>query len=388
MNRRDLLAHRLEQFDSSAIRYAFSLAEKIHDPIDLSIGFPEDNTPSSIKAAGISAIRQNHTRYTPTNGTLPLRLEIAKKLKKENHIALDPGRVTVVPGLTTGILLIYLSILNPGDEIILPDPFFPPYRDLAVMLGAKVVHLDTLPDFQVTAEKLAKIITPKTKAILINSPNNPSGAVYPESELRKIAKLADKHNIVVISDEIYEHFSYDKPHFSIGSIYENTLTMNGFSKAFAMTGWRLGYIAGPQIIISAINELEQYVVFSSSSIAQAAALEALRYNPEKMTKKYKKKRDITLKAMRKDFEIHGAEGAFYVFAKLPEGIDDLEFVNLAAKRGLIILPGRAFSMHHNYIRVAFGNNIATIQAGLKILHEIMTEQSEDRVSLGKRHRSI
>jgi len=388
MNRRDLIAHRLEQFDSSAIRYAFSLAQKIKDPIDLSIGFPEDNTPDSIKDAGINAIRDNHTRYTPSNGTAELREAIAKKLHRENQIEVSSDNVTVVPGLTTGILLTYLAILNPGDEIILPDPFFPPYRDLAIMLGAKVVNLDTFPDFQVTAERLKKIITPKTKAILINSPNNPSGAVYPESELRKITELADQHGIVVISDEIYEHFNYDAPHFSIGSIYQNTLTMNGFSKAFAMTGWRLGYIAGPDVMISAINELQQYVVFSTSSVAQAAGIEALNYNPEAMTKKYRAKRDLVINGLSKNFELHGAAGAFYAFIKLPEGIDDLEFVNLAAKKDLIILPGRAFSAHHDYVRVAFGNNEEQIKRGIEVINSLIEDHKTGNVSLGKRHRAV
>jgi len=366
-----IISSRLSKVDSSVIRAAFSLANNIKDPIDLSIGFPEDDTPRKIRQAGISAIKDGFTRYTPSNGIIELRQAIAKKLASQNDIHLSPKQVTIVPGLTTGILLIYLSILDLGDELILSDPFFPPYRDIALMLGAKVVYADTFPDFQLTAERLQPLITKKTKAIVINSPNNPSGAVYPKNELKKIAELAKKHNLIIISDEIYEYFSYDHHHFSIGSIYHNTLTLNGFSKAFAMTGWRLGYVAGPFVLIEAINELQQYIVFSSSSIAQRAALAALRYNPKNLTSKYRHKRDLTVKLLEEKFNVQGAQGAFYAFVSLPDGIDDLLFVKRAAKEKVIILPGQVFSKHKNYIRIAYGNTKEQIESGIKIVNSLL-----------------
>jgi aspartate/methionine/tyrosine aminotransferase len=210
-----MIAKRLDNFDSSPLRRAFSLARQYPYAIDLSIGFPEEDTPELIKLAGISAINNNHTRYSPSNGIAELREAISLKLQRENNVAFPPEQVLATPGVTTGIMLTYLALLDPGDEILIPDPFFPPYLHLANMLGATPVLIDTYPTFQLTAEMIEPYITARTKALLINSPNNPSGAVYPESELRRIADLAAKYNLVILSDEIYEHFSYDVPHFSI-----------------------------------------------------------------------------------------------------------------------------------------------------------------------------
>ena len=364
------ISQRIKLFDSSKIRAAFEFAEDIPNPIDLSIGFPEDNTPDYVKLAGIEAIKNNHTRYTPTNGLLALRSAIAEKLSHENNIPSSADHVTVTPGITMGILLSYLAVLDPGDEVLLPEPFFPPYRDLALMLGAKLTLIDTAPTFQLTAEMIQPYITPKTKVLAINSPNNPSGAIYPETELRKIAGLAKKHNILLISDEVYEYFSYDEKHFSVGSIYPNTLTLNGFSKSHAMTGWRIGYINGSPEIIEAINELQQYTVFSSSSIGQHAALAALAHKPERLTSKYKIKRDKVRRLLSGTFpDIQGAQGAFYFFLKLPGDIKDTQFVNHLAHKGVIVLPGSAFSHHENYIRLAFGAETKNLEAGLTRLCE-------------------
>jgi len=370
LNKKNFIANRLRYFDSSKIRAAFEFAEDIPDPIDMSIGFPEDNTPDYIKMAAVEAIKNNHTRYTPTNGLAELREAVAQKLKKDNGIQALPSNVSITPGITTGILLSYLAVLDPGDEVLLPDPFFPPYHDLAIMLDAKLKIIDTAPDFQLTAAAIEPLITDKTKLLVVNSPNNPSGAIYPKEELVKIAELAQKHDLLIISDEVYEHFAYDREHFSIGSIYPNTLTLNGFSKSYAMTGWRIGYIQGPQAIIDAINELLQYVVFSSSSISQHAALAALRQNPDSLTSKYRAKRDLGKDILSQAFpHISGAQGAFYMFLKLPGGVKDMGFVNHLAHRGVIVLPGSAFSRHEDYIRIAFALPDDRLKKGLELVAE-------------------
>ena len=224
-------------------------------------------TPLHVKAAAFRAIADDKTTYTPANGILELREALAHKLQTDNGIPCDANNITVVPGLTTGQLLVYMALLDPGDEVVLFDPYYPPYPHLASMLEARVVYVSTLPTFQPDLDALKASITDKNKLIVINSPNNPTGAVYPEKTLRAIAAIAGEHNITLISDEIYEHFVYSGKHFSVGSIYPKTITMNGFSKEYAMTGWRLGYICAPQPIIDAINELQQYVVMSSSSIS-------------------------------------------------------------------------------------------------------------------------
>lgn len=364
------LSKRLESFDSSKIRAAFELAEAIPNQIDLSIGFPEGKTPRYVKRAAIAAIRNDQTYYTPSGGLPELRRAAARKFAAENGIDADAERVSVTPGLTTAILLCYLALLDPGDEVLLPDPYFPPYRDLALMTGAKLKMIDTAPAFQLTAELIEPLLTPKSKLLVINSPNNPTGAIYPKNELLKIAQLAKKHDLIIISDEIYEYFVYDGRHFSIGSAYENTLTLNGFSKAYAMTGWRIGYISGPRDIINAIDELQQYIVFSSSSIGQYAALAALRRQPAKLSRRYRAKRDLALKTLSPVFpDIRGAQGAFYLFLKLPSGIDDVGFVNHLSHRGVLTLPGGAFSKHADYIRVSYGGETKNLKKGLELVRE-------------------
>lgn len=364
------VSNRLKFFDSSDFREAVSKKLDLDDPIDLSVGIPEELTADHVKAAGIKAIQENKTVYTPANGLPELREIICKKLVEENGLSCNPDMVTIVPGLTTGLLLTYLAILDPGDEIIVLDPYYPPYPHLASMIGAHVVYVSTLPTFQPDLPAIEASITNRTKAIVINSPNNPTGAVYSEATLRKIAQLAEKHNFLVISDEIYEHFVYEGKPFSIGSIYPNTITMNGFSKEFAMTGWRLGYIAGPTEIIDAINELQQYVVFASSSIAQHAALAAMKDRPH-VNGKYKAKRDLLEQNLKKlGYDVHGMQGAFYSFIKAPNDMTDLEFVEKASEHNLIIVAGRAFSRLNGFVRLSYGTDMETLKKGMSALEKL------------------
>jgi aspartate/methionine/tyrosine aminotransferase len=189
-----------------------------------------------------------------------------------------------------------------------------------------------------------------------------------------IAEIADKHGIWLISDEIYEHFVYDGEHFSIGSVYPSTITMNGFSKGFAMTGWRLGYIAGPQDVIDAINQLQQYVVFSSSSIAQHAAITALDEPITTDYKKYRSKRDLVIRRLQEmGLAVHGAQGAYYVFFQAPYGLTDLEFVEKAAERNVLLVPGRAFSSRHGYVRLSYGAGVEQVQKGLDVIEQLIKD---------------
>jgi aspartate aminotransferase/aminotransferase len=366
------LSARLKHFDSSDFRRAIEQQQKMVNPIDLSVGLPEDHTADHIKAAGVRAIMDNKTRYTPTNGIKELREALSQKLSNSNNIHVSSDDVTVVPGLTTGLLLVYMAILDPGDEIIVLDPCYPPYTHLAAAIGAEVMTVLTLPTFQPDIETIKASITNRTKAIVINSPNNPTGAVYSKKDLLEIAAIAEEHNLFVISDEIYEKFVYTGEHFSIGSVYPNTITMNGFSKEYAMTGWRIGYIAGPSDVISAINELQQYIVFSSSSIAQYAALAALG-QPSVPIDKYHKKRDLLVKSLKSmGFEINGAQGSFYTFIQAPNDLTDLDFIQRAAAENVILVPGRAFSSRHGYIRISYGVEEKVLIEGIKRLQNIVS----------------
>ena len=365
------IAQRLGLFDSSDFIDAIQKQSLLEHPIDLSIGVPEELTPEHVKAAGIRAIQQDKTSYTPANGLAELRIAIADKLQRENGIKCASDNISIVPGLTTGQLLVYLAVINPEDEVVVFDPYYPPYPHLASMVGARVVYVSTLPSFHPDIGALEAAITDKTKVIVINSPNNPSGAVYTEHELRQIAEIAARHDTLIISDEIYEHFAYDSKHFSIGSIYPNTITMNGFSKEYAMTGWRLGYICAPLEIITAINSLQQYVVMSSSSIAQHAAIAALGHRPI-LTPKYKEKRDFMVRELRRlGLNVRGAEGAFYTFVKTPHDMTDVDFVERAALHNLILVPGRAFSNMHGFFRISYGADMETLKRGIVALEEMI-----------------
>lgn len=367
-----LISNRLDQFDSSYFQRAVRRQQTLQNPIDLSIGIPEELTPEHVKAAGIHAIQNDHTTYTPANGIPELREALAHKLAKQNGIPTDANDITVVPGLTTGQLLVYLAIIDPGDEVIVFDPYYPPYPHLAEMVGGQVTYVSTLPNFQPNLQVLEATMTHRTKAIVINSPNNPSGAVYPEETLRKIVEMADAYNAIIISDEIYEHFNYTGKHFSVGSIYPNTITMNGFSKEYAMTGWRVGYISGPTEIIQAINKLQQYVVMSSSSIAQHAAFAALTHTQRpNLLEKYREKRDLLVGELtRMGYEVSGADGAFFTFIKAPNGMTDVEFVEKAADHNLILVPGSAFSKLHGHVRISYGASKHDLVRGLEIIQNI------------------
>ncbi len=368
------ISDRLKYFDSSEFQEVFRRQQQLENPIDLSIGVPEELTPAHIKAAGIRAIEADHTTYTPANGLPELREAIAKKLADRNNLHVDAAEVTIVPGLTTGLLLLYLAILDPGDEIIVMDPAYPPYEALATATGAEAMTVLTLPTFHPDIPAIEASITNRTRAIILNTPNNPTGTVYTKEDLLAIAAIADKHGIWLISDEIYEHFVYEGEHFSVGSVYPNTITMNGFSKGYAMTGWRLGYITGPQEVIDAINQLQQYVVFSSSSIAQHAAISAITEPATTNYHKYQDKRDlVTHRLTEMGLAVHGAQGAYYVFFQAPFGMTDLEFVERAAERNVLLVPGRAFSTRHGYVRLSYGTSMEQLREGLDIIEQLIKD---------------
>jgi aspartate/methionine/tyrosine aminotransferase len=367
------IPQRLEKFNSSLFQDVYRKQQQLTNPIDLSVGLPGGPTPQYVKDAGIKAIQDDHTTYTPANGIVELRQAIAEKLVRENGLAANANNVTVVPGLTTGMLLTYLALLNPGDEVLVMDPCYPSYHFLVPLAEGVLKRVPTLHNFQLDFQAIERSITPKTSMIIINTPNNPTGAVYPREDLEKLATIAKEHDLLVISDEMYESFVYEGTHFSIGSIYEKTLTMNGFSKAYSMTGWRLGYIHGPASIIEHINSLQQYAVFSSSSIAQYAALAALS-QPTLPRDEYVKKRELINRELRAlGYDIQGNDGAYYVFFNAPHGQTDLEFINKAAENNLLLLPGRAFSQEETYVRLSYGGRIEDIEKGLAIIKKITEE---------------
>ncbi len=303
---------------------ARELKEQGKNIISLSLGEPDFNTPDFIKEAAIQAIHDNYSSYSPVDGYLDLKQAICRKFKRDNNLDYTPSQIVVSTGAKQSIANIAMVLLNPGDEVLLPAPYWVSYSAIATLAEATYKEIPSTieTDFKITPEQLEAAITPKTKMIFFNSPNNPSGTVYSEAEYRALAAVIEKYpNIYVMSDEIYEHINYGEPMFSfaaIESMYNRTITVNGVAKAFAMTGWRIGYIGGPEWIAKACNKLQGQITSGANSIAQRATIAALDAPVSKikyMVDEFKNRRDIVLGLLN---EIDGIKcntpgGAFYVF---------------------------------------------------------------------------
>lgn len=303
---------------------ARELKEQGKDIISLSLGEPDFNTPEFIKEAAIQAINDDYNSYTPVNGYLELREAICKKFKRDNNLSYNPNQIVVSTGAKQSIANVAQVLLNPGDEVLLPAPYWVSYSAISILSEATYVEIPSTieTDFKITPEQLEAAITPKTKMIFFNSPNNPSGTVYTEEEYRALAKVLEKHpQIYILSDEIYEHINYGVGNFSFAAIenmYDRTITVNGVAKAFAMTGWRIGYIGAPEWIAKACNKMQGQITSGANCIAQRATITALEAPVTKigyMVEEFNKRRDIVLELLGKvkGFKLNKPEGAFYVF---------------------------------------------------------------------------
>ena len=322
------LSNRINSLPTSATlamaAKARELKEQGKDIISLSLGEPDFNTPEFIKDAAIQAVNDNYNSYSPVNGYLDLRESICKKFKRDNNLSYNPNQIVVSTGAKQSIANIAQVLLNPGDEVLLPAPYWVSYSAISTLAEASFVEIPSSidTDFKITPEQLEAAITPKSKLIFFNSPNNPSGTIYTEEDYRALAKVLEKHpQIYVVSDEIYEHINYGVGNFSfaaIESMYDRTITVNGVAKAFAMTGWRIGYIGAPEWIAKACNKLQGQVTSGANCIAQRATITALDAPVTKigyMVDEFHKRRDIVLDLLGKvkGFKLNIPEGAFYVF---------------------------------------------------------------------------
>ena len=296
-----------------------------------------------------------------------LRDKIKEKLIREKQF--EPEDVFITSGVSGGIFLSFLAILNPGDELIVMDPYFVMYKHLSRLIGAVPRYLDLEDDFSVNIESLKKLVTNKTKMIVLNSPGNPTGAINSAEELKEIAEIADKWGLLVVSDEIYDGFVYEKEYQSIGRFYPNTLILGGFSKEYAMTGWRVGYAAGQSKLINEMLKLQQYTFVCSPSMAQYAAVTALDYDTVEIRKKYAMKRDIIYNGLKDFFDVTKPDGAFYIFPKAPGG-SGVEFVKKAIENNLLIIPGNVFSEHDTHFRISFAASSDTLYKGIDVLVNI------------------
>jgi len=300
------------------------LKEQGKDIISLSLGEPDFNTPDFIKDAAIQAINDNYNSYSPVNGYADLREAICRKFKRDNNLDYNINQIVVSTGAKQSIANVAMVLLNPGDEVILPAPYWVSYSAISILAEAKYIEIPSSieTDFKITPEQLEAAITPKTKMIFFNSPNNPSGTVYTEAEFRALAKVLEKHpQIYILSDEIYEHINYGVPNFSFAAIegmFDRTITVNGIAKAFAMTGWRIGYLGAPEWIAKACNKMQGQITSGANCIAQRATITALDAPVSKiqyMIDEFKVRRDLVLGLLGKieGIKTNVAKGAFYVF---------------------------------------------------------------------------
>ena len=292
--------------------------------IGLSLGEPDFNTPTFIKDAAIQAVNDNYNSYTPVDGYVELKEAICRKFKRDNNIDYNPSQIVVSTGAKQSIANAIQVLINPGDDVLLVAPYWVSYSAIVLLAEGNPIEIysDINTEFKITPEQLEAAITPQTKMVVINSPNNPSGSVYTEAEYRALAAVLEKHpNIYVLSDEIYEHINYGIPHFSfaqIPSMYDRTLTINGVAKAFAMTGWRIGYMGAPEWIAKACTKMQGQITSGANCIAQRAtiaALDAPVENIKYMIDEFSSRRDMILQLLDKidGFVLNQPKGAFYVF---------------------------------------------------------------------------
>ena len=362
-----LLAKRTQRIDSSGIRRIFELARSMKDPINLSIGQPDFEVPDPIKSAAIDAIQQGHNSYTPTQGIVPLREQLIAEEKAFTGRDYSLNQMLITSGVSGGLFLSLLALIEAGDEVIIPDPYFVMYKHLVNLNEGTPVYLDTYDDgFTINPDKLEALITSKTKLLLLNSPGNPTGCIFPADQLKAIAKICDKHGVLIITDEIYREFAY-APMRSIAEFTDNCLLLAGHSKSFAMTGWRLGYAAGPIEVIDAMATLQQYSFVCAPSVAQYAALAAPQTDMSQQLADYALKRNLMSEALSSSFEVSSPDGAFYLFVKAPEGHDGDTFTELAIKNNVLVIPGSVFSERSSHFRICYTVPDAQLHKGAEVL---------------------
>lgn len=371
--KKHILSNIVTSMPESGIEKFFNIANTVEGVISLGVGEPDFATPAYIREIALLHINDCNTKYTPTNGIEPLRKAVSTYLNKY-HLSYQNDQILITVGASEGIDLALRALCNPGDEVLYVEPCYVSYLPIIMMTGATAVALPTKVEnqFKLTPEELQEKLTPASKILLLSYPNNPTGAIMEKEDLEAIAKIAIEHDLLVISDEIYAELTYEKEHVSIASLpgmAERTIVLNGFSKAFAMTGWRLGIAAGPAPIIRAMNKIHQYSVMTAGTVPQYAGLEALT-NPlrdkeiETMRNAYNERRKVMLSAFRNmGLDCFEPLGAFYVFPSIEKtGLSSNEFANrLLEEEKVAVIPGNAFgACGEGFLRCSYAYSIEDI----------------------------
>jgi len=366
------LSQRVLDIKPSGIRKFFELGLSMPDPIDLSIGQAHFDVPDPIKQAAISAIEDGRNRYTVTQGIPPLREALMQRYARTIN-DLDDSDVMVTCGVSGGLMLSFLALLNPGDEILIPDPYFVMYRHLATMVGAKAVTYNTYPEFRQNADAVRAAITDRTRLIVVNSPSNPTGVAMTEAEARGLAALADETGIPLISDEIYEDFMFAERHVSPREFTSNCIVVSGASKNMGMPGWRIGWMLAPKELAERMYTLQQFSFVCAPAPLQWAALEGLKLDFSEHREEYRAKRDMVYEGVREKYHTVRPEGAFYMFPELPKGMTTERFMERCIEQQLLVVPGSACSDRDTHFRLCFAATDEKLKRAVDILNTIAGE---------------
>ena len=372
----DFINNTVKSMQPSGIRRFFDIVNQMKDAISLGVGEPDFSTPWHIREAGIYSLERGRTYYTSNAGLPELRKEICKYMTKFNTFYTE-DEILVTVGGSEGVDVAIRTIIQPGDEVIVPEPSFVCYKPCVALAGGVPVPLETKAEneFRLTKEELLEKITPKTKMLVLSYPNNPTGAIMPLENLKEIAEVVKEHNIIVLSDEIYAELTYDGEHHSIASLpgmKERTVVINGFSKSFAMTGWRLGFVAADKVLIGAMTKVHQYAIMSSPTTSQYAAIEALKNGEESvnsMVSQYNDRRKIIVDGFNKmGLTCFDPKGAFYIFPSIKKtGMKSQEFCEkLLEVQKVAVVPGTAFGeCGEGFIRVSYAYSIQEINVAME-----------------------
>jgi len=370
----------------SGIRRFFDLVLGMKDVISLGVGEPDFVTPWEIREAGITSLEEGYTSYTSNKGLYKLRLYIARHLKQRYGLEYDPdNEILITVGVSEGLDLAARSVINPGDEVIVPQPCYVSYGPVAELAGGVVKYVDTKnTGFKLTPQLLEKHCTKKTKAVMINYPSNPTGVSYRKKELQALAKVIVKHDLLLISDEVYDDLTYDFNHCAFPSlsavIKDRVIYLNGFSKGFAMTGWRIGYACAHRDIIAAMTKVHQYTMLCAPIMSQMAACEALqsaKRSVEEMKREYKRRRNFVIDRLNEiGLTLKCPEGAFYAFPSIKKTkLSSLDFANkLLNDKKVAVVPGNAFGpQYDDHIRISYASSFANLKEALERMESFVND---------------
>ena len=367
-----MLADRMKRIEPSGIRRIFELMATMENPINFSIGQAHYDPPPELVEAACRAMREGHNRYTVTQGLPQLNERILDDVAA--RLGRRPDQSLVTSGVSGGILLAFMALMDPGDEILLPDPNFTMYPVLAEVCGAQVHFYDLYPDFHIDVGQLHELVTDKTKIIFLNSPSNPTGAVLRKDEIQAVVDAAERVGAYVISDEIYDGFVFDDEYHSPASMMERVIQLGGYSKTFGVPGWRMGYATGPKDVMDAMKTLQQFSFVCAPAPFQHAVLDAaFDLDMSSYREEYRNKRDMLVNDLHPAFQLVPPGGSFYAFPSIPGGGDESAFMESVLARNVLVVPGSAFSRRATNFRLSFAVDDGELRRGIRELNQVAEE---------------